>query len=239
MNGQQRHNYHRHNRHQQQHEPAADGQRRKSPPAGRDPAARGFPDQRPQPERKRGTEPKPGEHDQQQQQQQRRWRWQPPKRQHGSPSPALVTSPVHSSADADRAKGRPSPIVVELSDDDALTAALVADGYQLGSTIGHGSYSKVRAAMCTRPDRGEVGQVACKVINKMREANSSYVHKFLPRELQVLCSIRHPNVVRTHRIYVTPSTVHVFMDYCEYGDLLNHLQNSRGIPLWQAHAFFK
>lgn len=126
---------------------------------------------------------------------------------------------------------------MELSDE-VLPAALAADGYRMGLTVGHGSFSKVRVAMCLLPDRTAV-RVACKVISKVREADSSYVRKFLPRELEVLCAVRHPNVVRTHRIYVTPSAVHVFMDYCENGDLFDYLQFTRGIPSWQARTFFK
>lgn len=135
------------------------------------------------------------------------------------------------------------PRIVHLDDEAALSAALTADGYRLGSTVGHGSYSKVRIAYRTVPvttTKSSTARVACKVINKRRDGGtSSYVRKFLPRELDVLRTVRHPNVVRTHRIYVTPNTVHVFMDYCEIGDLLSHLQHVKSIPQWQAHTFFR
>lgn len=135
------------------------------------------------------------------------------------------------------------PRIVHLDDELALSAALTADGYRLGSTVGHGSYSKVRIAYRTVPvtaTKSSTARVACKVINKRRDGGtSSYVRKFLPRELDVLRTVRHPNVVRTHRIYVTPNTVHVFMDYCEIGDLLSHLQHVKSIPQWQAHTFFR
>ncbi|XP_025418703.1 testis-specific serine/threonine-protein kinase 6-like isoform X2 [Sipha flava] len=132
------------------------------------------------------------------------------------------------------------PRVIELPDDGALSTALADHGYRVGSTVGHGSYSKVRVGIRSRPD-GTVLRLACKVIDKRRVAGggSSYVTKFLPRELQLLCAVRHPHVIRTHQIYATPSTVHVFMDYCENGDLLSHLQRNKGMPRWQAHAFFK
>lgn len=149
----------------------------------------------------------------------RQWR-----RQHVSPPPP---------SDCRQKK----PKIVELSDE-ALSTVMVKDGYRLGSTVGHGSYSKVRMALKSLSDNS-VARVACKVIDKRRESGGSYVRKFLPRELEVLCAVRHPNIVRTHRIYVTPSTVHVFMDYCEVGDLLNHLQHTKSIPLWQAQTFFK
>ncbi|XP_060860727.1 testis-specific serine/threonine-protein kinase 6-like [Metopolophium dirhodum] len=136
------------------------------------------------------------------------------------------------------------PRIVHLANEDALSAALTADGYRLGSTVGHGSYSKVRIAFWAAPapasSSSATARVACKVINKRRDpGTSSYVRKFLPRELEVLRTVRHPNVVRTHRIYVTPYTVHVFMDYCEIGDLLSHMQHVKTIPQWQAHTFFR
>ncbi|XP_015379426.1 PREDICTED: testis-specific serine/threonine-protein kinase 3-like [Diuraphis noxia] len=137
------------------------------------------------------------------------------------------------------------PRIVHLDNEDALSEALTADGYRLGTTVGHGSYSKVRIAFRTVPVTASslypsTARVACKVINKRREGGaSSYVRKFLPRELDVLRTVRHPNVVRTHRIYVTPYTVHVFMDYCENGDLLSYLQHVKTIPHWQAHTFFR
>lgn len=158
-------------------------------------------------------------------------RYQPPRgggaRRERAPSPAPSQRPVSSNR----------PTIVELSDE-ALPAALTADGYWIGPTVGHGSYSKVRVAVCSLPGRTAV-RVACKVINKVHETSSSYVRKFLPRELEVLCAVRHPNLVRTHRIYATPSAVHVFMDYCENGDLLDYLRFAKGIPPWQAHTFFK
>jgi len=156
--------------------------------------------------------------------------------QHTSPSPSLPPpSPTLPPQPAASESHRPR--IVELPDK-GLVAALATDGYQLGSTIGHGSYSKVRMALYSFPGHATT-RVACKVINKLRKNDSSYVDKFLPREMEVLGSVRHPNVVRTHQIYVSPSYVHVFMDYCENGDLLNHLQRTKGIPLWQAKTFFK
>lgn len=143
------------------------------------------------------------------------------------------------------------PEMVVLPDDRALVPALAADGYRLGGTVGYGSYSKVYVAVRMTADKGRVRRLACKKIDKRRVAGggggrgggtgaaSAYVRKFLPRELDVLRAVRHPNVVRTHRIYETPASVLVFMDYCELGDLLQHLQRAKSVPQWQAHMFFK
>lgn len=127
--------------------------------------------------------------------------------------------------------------IIELSDN-ALPRMLVTDGYQLGSTMGYGAYSKVRMVLQSLPGN-RMTRLACKVINKTRVNGGSYVRKFLPRELEVLRTVRHPHVIRTHRIYATPSTVYVFMDYCERGDLLNHIVNVKSMPHWQVQTFFK
>ncbi|XP_050540394.1 testis-specific serine/threonine-protein kinase 1-like [Daktulosphaira vitifoliae] len=129
------------------------------------------------------------------------------------------------------------PKIVQVTEH-SVSSALAEDGYYIGSTIGQGSYSKVKMALKLQPDR-TMKRVACKLIDKRRASNGSYIRKFLPRELEVLRIVRHPNIVNTHKIFITPSSVYVFMDYCEKGDLLNYIQKTRGLPQWQAHSFFK
>ncbi|XP_050432627.1 testis-specific serine/threonine-protein kinase 1-like [Adelges cooleyi] len=129
------------------------------------------------------------------------------------------------------------PRVVHVPED-GVNAALTDDGYYVGTTIGQGSYSKVKMALKSQPD-GSMVRVACKMIDKKRASNGSYIRKFLPRELEVLRIVRHPNIVNTHKIFITPSSVYMFMDYCEKGDLLDYLHQIKCIPNWQAHTFFK
>jgi len=54
------------------------------------------------------------------------------------------------------------PKIVELADDAHLSTMLAVDGYRLGTTVGHGSNSKVRMALLSMPDN-TVARVACKV----------------------------------------------------------------------------
>ncbi|KAG5867250.1 hypothetical protein JTB14_020427 [Gonioctena quinquepunctata] len=69
-------------------------------------------------------------------------------------------------------------------------------GFQIGKTIGHGTYSKVCIATNTN-DNGK--KCACKIINK-RYAGEDFIEKFLPRELKIITNIKHPNIVRVHKV---------------------------------------
>ena len=81
-------------------------------------------------------------------------------------------------------------------------------GYTLGATLGEGSYAKVKAAFSERNQC----KVAIKVINK-RRAPKDFLNKFLPRELEVLKKVRHPNVTRLFEIlYFNHKVIDFFID---------------------------
>lgn len=68
-------------------------------------------------------------------------------------------------------------------------------GYTLGVTLGEGSYAKVKAAYSQKLDK----KVALKIINK-KKAPRDFLSKFLPRELDVLRMVRHPNIIQLFQI---------------------------------------
>ncbi|CAH0554861.1 unnamed protein product [Brassicogethes aeneus] len=91
-------------------------------------------------------------------------------------------------------------------------------GFTFGKTIGQGTYSKV----CTVTN--EAGKVlACKIINK-KCAGIEFIDKFLPRELGIICSIKHPNIVTVHKVLEVNSIIYMFMDFCKNGDLLEFIR---------------
>ena len=64
-------------------------------------------------------------------------------------------------------------------------------GYILGVTLGEGSYAKVKSAFSEKHDR----KIALKIINR-RKAPKDFQTRFLPRELEILKQIIHPNIIR-------------------------------------------
>lgn len=57
-------------------------------------------------------------------------------------------------------------------------------GYEVGKVIGNGSYGTVYEAYYTK----QKVKVAIKIISK-KKASEDYLNKFLPREIQVPCSL--------------------------------------------------
>ena len=68
-------------------------------------------------------------------------------------------------------------------------------GYILGVTLGEGSYAKVKSAFSEKHDR----KIALKIINR-RKAPKDFQTRFLPRELEILKQIIHPNIIRLYDV---------------------------------------
>ncbi|CAG0919864.1 unnamed protein product [Notodromas monacha] len=111
-------------------------------------------------------------------------------------------------------------------------------GYRMGPTVGTGSYSKVKLAEKFDSSGRRSEKVACKLIDT-RKASKSYATKFLPRELAIIRSINHPNLVKVKQIVDLGPLVCVFMEYGCQGDLLDYVQKSGPIFDPEARGIFK
>ena len=78
------------------------------------------------------------------------------------------------------------------SDDEVYLKKL---GYSIGTTIGEGSYAKVKSAYSDRLQK----RVAMKIINR-RSAPRDFKEKFLPRELKCLRAINHVHCIKLYEI---------------------------------------
>ncbi|XP_062465974.1 testis-specific serine/threonine-protein kinase 6 [Pezoporus occidentalis] len=98
-------------------------------------------------------------------------------------------------------------------------------GYRLGRTIGEGSFSKVKAATSNKYK----GPLAIKVVDRQR-APHTFVYKFLPRELNILRKIQHPNIVRVlELIEVCSGKLYIVMEAAAT-DLLKLVQQLGKLP---------
>ncbi|XP_014256403.1 testis-specific serine/threonine-protein kinase 3-like [Cimex lectularius] len=120
---------------------------------------------------------------------------------------------------------------------ESINAILNKRGFKLGKTIGEGSYCKVRVAF-RATELGYTQRLACKVINKKR-ASRDFVTKFLPREVSIVKTIRHPNIVTVYNVFELEDQVYMFMDFCERGDLLDHIRNKGSFTETRAKHFFR
>ncbi|XP_069698893.1 testis-specific serine/threonine-protein kinase 6-like [Periplaneta americana] len=119
---------------------------------------------------------------------------------------------------------------------DQVLNVLKRRGYKMGKTIGEGSYCKVKVAYKDH-ENGHL-KIACKTINK-RRASKEFVNKFLPREISIIKTVRHPHIVTILDILDTDDQVFIFMDICEEGDLLDYIRNRGPLPESKARRLFK
>ncbi len=116
---------------------------------------------------------------------------------------------------------------------DQKATVLSVHGYTVGRTLGHGSYATVKEAHSAK----HKCTVAIKVISKKR-APSDYLEKFLPREMDVVKLLKHPNLVVFLQSIETNNRVFLIMECAKGGDLLEAVRSQRFIREKQAGVWF-
>lgn len=90
--------------------------------------------------------------------------------------------------------------------------------FEFVKLIGHGKYGNVNLAK--RRDLLVNKQYAVKsILRPMIEDKMHIIH----RELQILLSVDHPNIVKFYHAYQDPKFIHIVTEYCPGGDLLSKL----------------
>lgn len=90
-------------------------------------------------------------------------------------------------------------------------------GYTLLKKIGEGGFSSVYLANSIK---NSTEFLVCKKIS------GKNVQKFTKREVEVLCSMRHPNIIHVNSIYQHYNDLYIFMRYAENGDLFDYISTN-------------
>ncbi|XP_042343214.1 testis-specific serine/threonine-protein kinase 1-like [Plectropomus leopardus] len=99
-------------------------------------------------------------------------------------------------------------------------------GYAFKRNLGEGMSGKVVCAYSARLRR----RVAIKVIDK-KKANTNYLENFLPREIEIIRSLDHPNIAKTFDVFESlTSKVYIVMELCVKGDVLNYIDTKGAFP---------
>ncbi|NWU48832.1 TSSK3 kinase, partial [Dromas ardeola] len=118
---------------------------------------------------------------------------------------------------------------------DDMEGFLLANGYQLGRTIGEGTYSKVKEAFSKKHRK----KVAIKIIDK-REMPEEFIHRFLPRELQIVTRLDHRNIIRVHEMLESAEgKTCLVMELAEDGDIFDYVLREGPLPEPHARALFR
>ncbi|XP_033174302.1 testis-specific serine/threonine-protein kinase 4 isoform X2 [Bombus impatiens] len=126
---------------------------------------------------------------------------------------------------------------VEGKNDEKLEKKLTileSHGYTLGKTIGTGSYATVKIAKSNRHDC----QVAVKIVSKF-QAPGDYLKKFLPREIEVVKGLKHPNLIRFLQAIETTHRVYIIMEYARCGSLLDMIRRDTFIDEFRSRRWFR
>jgi calcium-dependent protein kinase len=91
--------------------------------------------------------------------------------------------------------------------------------YRFDKVIGNGHFGTVRKATKIGGTATEAN-VAVKSINKEKVGDSL---KFLKSELEFLRTVTHPNIVKYYEVYEDDRYLHIVMELCTGGDLLDHI----------------
>ncbi|XP_011882449.1 PREDICTED: testis-specific serine/threonine-protein kinase 3-like [Vollenhovia emeryi] len=117
---------------------------------------------------------------------------------------------------------------------DKKLTVLESHGYALGKTIGAGSYATVKIAKSDRHDC----QVAVKIVSKF-QAPGEYLTKFLPREIEVVKGLKHPNLIHFLQAIETTHRVYIIMEFAQNGSLLDVIRRDTYIDELRSRRWFR
>ncbi|KAH0610025.1 uncharacterized protein H6S33_012571 [Morchella sextelata] len=122
-----------------------------------------------------------------------------------------------------------SQVLGEIAPEDIIAEGekrAFANSYELSSRIlGAGGYGRVYMAWDVKTHR----QVACKVMELRPDAkggkkkNWARLREMYMREVEVLRSLSHPNIMSIHKAFSTSSRIYIFEELITGGDLFSHL----------------
>ena len=96
----------------------------------------------------------------------------------------------------------------------------------LNKSIGRGAFSKIYAGYTLFSNKN----VAIKRIKNSKYKKNS---KLLDREIEIMKSLSHPNIIRLYDVIRDRNTIYIVMEMCENGDFSKFLNNR---PLREKHA---
>ena len=111
-------------------------------------------------------------------------------------------------------------------------------GYNVIGELGEGTYSKVKHATWQKPGESVPVKVALKIINK-KTAPKDFLEKFLPREIEIMKKIKHPNLIRLYELFQIANKLYFALEWGGHGDLLQYIRLRGALSESEARRFFQ
>ncbi|ONK55950.1 uncharacterized protein A4U43_C10F2610 [Asparagus officinalis] len=90
--------------------------------------------------------------------------------------------------------------------------------YELGRTLGEGSFAKVKFARDSRTGDG----VAIKILDKSQVLKHKMVEQ-IKREISTMKLIKHPNVVQLHEVMASKTKIYIVLEFVQGGELFDKI----------------
>lgn len=118
---------------------------------------------------------------------------------------------------------------VELKEEEML-----ADRYHFRGELGRGAFSVVKKAISVKDGR----LCAVKVINKAKLLGDPKSQEQVSREIEILKSVRHPNVIGYVDCVDTQHKMYIVLEYADGGELFDHIVKQGAFPEEDAKTIF-
>ncbi|XP_028801248.1 CBL-interacting protein kinase 24 isoform X2 [Neltuma alba] len=106
--------------------------------------------------------------------------------------------------------------------------------YEVGRTIGEGTFAKVKFARNT--ETGE--SVAIKVMSKSTILEHRMVEQ-IKREISIMKIVRHPNIVRLHEVLASQTKIYIILEFVMGGELYDKIVQQVKLSENESRRYFQ
>ncbi|KAJ3049922.1 Protein kinase [Rhizophlyctis rosea] len=100
---------------------------------------------------------------------------------------------------------------------------IVAEQYEIEKTIGEGAYGKVKLAIHLPTGQKSLNKVALKFLNRHLIHTTRGTSERILREILVLASLRHPNIVALLDVINSPENIILVLEYVGGGEVFDRV----------------
>nr|GMC65202.1 CBL-interacting serine/threonine-protein kinase 24-like [Ipomoea batatas] len=106
--------------------------------------------------------------------------------------------------------------------------------YELGKTIGEGTFAKVKFAQNSETGEG----VAIKVMAKSTILKHKMVEQ-IKQEISIMKIVRHPCIVRLHEVLSSQTKLYIVLEFVTGGELFDEIVHKGRLPEDKARLYFQ
>ena len=106
--------------------------------------------------------------------------------------------------------------------------------YIFGSTVGHGTFGKVKLAKHEFTGH----QVAVKILNKQK-IKDLHVAEKIQREVQIMKLLHHPHIIKLYEVIPTATDIFLILEYVSGGELFDYITRHGKSSEKEARFFFQ